>query len=748
MLKLLKYLKQSTLQIVLIVILLVLQAYCDLSLPQYTSEIVNVGIQQGGIEQGTPNVMRATQFDKLLLFVDNENKDFVRNQYMLLSKDSLSDKDFNFYVKSYGTLKEEDLYLLDMEDSENIDELNGIMEKAFIPLTLFEGDSEQALKVQESFRTTLPPNMANQDILSILSMMPEEQLDSILNNMKQQFDTLPDALIKQMAIESVKGEYNVVGVNMDKLQRDFILKAGAKMLGLALLSMVATIIVGYFAAIVSAKLGRNLRSRVFSKVVSFSNNEFDHFSTASLITRSTNDIQQIQMLMVVLLRIIFFAPIMGIGGIIKVLNTNTSMAWIIAIAVMAILSLVLLIFAIAMPKFKLMQILVDKLNLVTREILTGISVIRAFSTQKHEEKRFDEANINLTKTNLFVTRTMTFMMPLMMLIMNGITVLIVWRGSYGVDAGNMQVGDLMAFIQYTMQIIMSFFMISMVSIMLPRASVSATRIVEVLDMSNSIEDPKNTQPLLVDKKGMVEFKNVHFRYPNAEEDVLSDITFTAKPGETTAIIGSTGSGKTTLINLIPRFFDRTSGEILVDGIDIHNITLHDLRDKLGFVPQKGVLFSGTIDSNIRYGKQDATNEEIERAARIAQAISFIEEKPERYHESISQGGSNISGGQKQRLSIARAIAKNPDVYIFDDSFSALDYKTDVTLRKALKEEIADATVIIVAQRISTILNADQILVLEEGKIVGIGKHKELLNTCEVYKQIALSQLSKEELENE
>lgn len=748
MLKLLKYLKQSTLQIVLIVILLVLQAYCDLSLPQYTSEIVNVGIQQGGIAQGIPNVIRATQLDKLLLFVDDENKDVVMNHYMLLSKNSLNDKDYNFYVKSYGALKEEDLYLLVTQDSEKIDELNGIMEKAFIPLSLIEGDSEQAMKVQESFRATLSPNMANQDILVILSKLPKDQLDSILNNMKQQYETLPDTIIKQMAIESVKNEYSVVGVNMDKLQRDFILQAGAKMLGLALLSMVATIIVGYFAAIVSAQLGRNLRSRVFSKVVSFSNNEFDHFSTASLITRSTNDIQQIQMLMVMLLRIIFFAPIMGIGGIIKVLNTNTSMAWIIAIAVMAILSLVLLIFAIAMPKFKLMQILVDKLNLVTREILTGISVIRAFSTQKHEEKRFDEANINLTKTNLFVTRTMTFMMPLMMLIMNGITVLIVWRGSYGVDAGNMQVGDLMAFIQYTMQIIMSFFMISMVSIMLPRASVSATRIVEVLDMSNSIEDPKNTQPLLADKKGIVEFKNVHFRYPNAEEDALSDITFTAKPGETTAIIGSTGSGKTTLINLIPRFFDRTSGEILVDGIDIHNITLHDLRDKLGFVPQKGVLFTGTIDSNIRYGKQDATNEEIERAARIAQAISFIEEKPERYNESISQGGSNISGGQKQRLSIARAIAKNPDVYIFDDSFSALDYKTDVTLRKALKEEIADATVIIVAQRISTILNADQILVLEEGRIVGIGKHKELLNTCEVYKQIALSQLSKEELENE
>lgn len=748
MLKLLKYLKQSAIQVLIIIVLLVLQSYCDLSLPEYTSKIVNVGIQQGGVEQALPTAIRASQLDKLLLFVDDNDKDFVKDNYKRISKDTLNEKDYKSYLKSYSALEKEDLYLLNTKNNETIDHLKEIISKAYLPLALFEGDSEQAIKVQESFKAGLPKEMADQDIFVILSQMPGEQLDSILDKFEEQFKQMPDSIMDQMAITAVKNEYTAIGIDMDKLQMNFILVAGGKMLGLALLSMIATVIVGYYAARVAANLGRNLRSRVFRKVVSFSNNEFDHFSTASLITRSTNDIQQIQTLMVFLLRIIFYAPILGVGGIIKALNTNTSMAWIIAVAVMSILTLVLVIFAVAMPKFKKMQDLLDKLNLVTREILTGLPVIRAFSTQKHEVNRFDEANKNLNKTNLFVFRTMTFMMPLMMLIMNIITVLIMWKGAHGVDAGNMQVGDLMAFIQYTMQIIMSFFMISMVSIMLPRASVSAVRIVEVLDMKATIEDPANTQPTIIDKKGVVEFDHVHFRYPNAEEDVLSDITFTAKPGETTAIIGSTGSGKSTLINLIPRFYDVTDGEIKVEGVDIRNITLHDLRDKLGYVPQKGVLFSGTIDSNIRYGKQDATEQDLEKAARIAQAAQFIEEKPEKYNESISQGGTNVSGGQKQRLSIARAIAKNPDIYIFDDSFSALDYKTDITLRKALKEEIKDATVIIVAQRISTILNADQILVLDEGRIVGKGTHKELLNTCEVYKQIALSQLSKEELENE
>lgn len=748
MLKLLKYLKQSYMQILFIIALLVLQAYSDLSLPQYTSEIVNVGIQQGGIERSTPDVIRETEFNKLLLFVNKNDKKFVKNQYELLSKDNLSEDSYKSYLESYQILEQENLYHLATKEEETISQLDDVMSKAFLPLLLFEGETKEAIKIQEEFKKNLPANMVGQDIFTVLSRIPEEQGEKLVAELGTQLKNMPDTIVDQMAIAAVKSEYTAIGVDMDRIQTNFILFAGAKMLGFALVSMIATILVGYFAAKVAATLGKSLRSLVFKKVVSFSNHEFDHFSTASLITRSTNDIQQIQMLMVFLLRIIFYAPILGIGGVIKVLNTNTSMAWIIAVAVMAIVTLVIVIFSVAMPKFKLMQVFVDKLNLVTREILTGLSVIRAFSTQRHEEKRFDVANKDLTNTNLFVNRTMTFMMPMMMLLMNVITVLIVWKGAQGIDAGNMQVGDLMAFIQYTMQIIMSFFMISMVSIMLPRASVSAVRIAEVLDTPESIIDPVVREQCKEEKKGYVEFRNVDFCYPGAKENVLSDLTFTAKPGETTAIIGSTGSGKSTLINLIPRFYDVTGGELFVDGVDVRKISQHDLRDKLGFVPQKGVLFSGTIDSNIRYGKQDATQEEVNKAARIAQATDFIVEKEEGYQSTISQGGNNVSGGQKQRLAIARAIAKDPEIYIFDDSFSALDYKTDVTLRRALREEIGESTIIIVAQRISTIMNAEQIIVIDEGKIVGKGTHKELLRNCEVYHQIASSQLSKEELENE
>ena len=559
---------------------------------------------------------------------------------------------------------------------------------------------------------------------------------------------MPDSILEQSAVVFVKQEYQAVGIDTDKLQNNYVLLTGAKMLGLALLSMLLTVLVGFIASRVAASLGKELRGRVFRKVVSFSHAELDRFSTASLITRSTNDIQQIQMLFVMLLRIVFYAPIIGIGGVIKVLNTNTSMAWIIVVAVMAVLTLVIVLFAVAMPRFKIMQKLVDKVNLVTREILTGLPVIRAFSTQKHEEERFDKANKDLTRTNLFVNRVMTTMMPMMMLIMNGITVLIMWNGAHGVDAGSMQVGDLMAFMQYTMQIVMAFLMISMFSIMLPRASVSAGRIEEVLQTEPVIRDPEQTVSFDDAKRGLVEFKNVSFRYPGAEENVLENISFTAKPGETTAFIGSTGSGKSTLINLIPRFYDITEGELLVDGADVRRVSQHDLRAKIGYVPQKGVLFSGTIASNLRYGNNDASQEELDKAAQIAQAADFIGEKPDGFDSEISQGGTNVSGGQKQRLSIARAIAIHPEIYIFDDSFSALDYKTDVALRKALKEETAGSTVLIVAQRISTILHAEQIIVLDEGKIVGKGTHKELLKTCEVYQQIAMSQLSKEELGNE
>lgn len=557
-------------------------------------------------------------------------------------------------------------------------------------------------------------------------------------------------VIIQAACDLSLPEYtsNIVNIGVQQMKPDYILNVGAKMLGVALLSMAATIGISFVASRVAASLGSRLRQEVFTKVVNFSSNEMDKFSTASLITRSTNDIQQIQNLMVMLLRIVIYAPIVGIGGIIKVLSTENTMAWIIVVAVTTIIIVVFALFKVVMPKFKQVQNLIDKLNLVTREILTGMLVIRAFGTEKHEEKRFDKANEDLTKTNLFINRTMAMMMPLMMLIMNIITIIIVWNGAYAVDSGTMQVGDMMAFIQYTMQIIMAFLMISMVSIMLPRAAVAAGRVDEIINTELSIKDPINPISFEDDKKGILEFKNVSFRYPNADEYVLENITFTAKKGETTAFIGSTGSGKSTLINLIPRFYDVTEGEIIFDGVNIKDVSQHELRDKIGYVPQKGILFSGNIESNIKYGKKSISDEAIKKAVEISQAKEFIESAEKGYETEIAQGGTNVSGGQRQRLSIARAIAKSPELYIFDDSFSALDYKTDAALRKALGKETKERAVLIVAQRISTILNADKIIVLEEGKIAGIGTHKQLMNNCEVYRQIAFSQLSKEELDNE
>lgn len=744
MLKLMKYLKKSTLPILIIIGLLILQAYCDLSLPTYTSDIVNVGIQQGGITESTPKVLRESTMDYVLMFAADDAKDDILNAYEYLNKEEMKESDVTSYLNEYPIFVNENLYVRKTDITDASYEAE--MSRALMMVTMFSGDSETTKAMKESMMAQIPDEMKDLSVLEILTILPEEQSAAMISKIREGLSQVPDSMVASSTVQAIKQEYQVVGIDVNQLQTKYITNTGFKMVGLAFLAMAVSIAVGFLASRVAATFGRDLRSNVFQKVVSFSNNEFDHFSTASLITRSTNDIQQVQNLIVMLLRMVAYAPILGIGGVIKVLNTNASMAWVIALAVGLISILVIALFVLAMPKFKLMQKLVDRLNLVTREILTGLPVIRAFSTEIYEVKRFDKANRDLTKTSLFVNRVMSFMMPVMMLVMNGIMILILWEGGHGIDSGEMLVGDMMAYIQYAMQIIMAFLMLCMISIMMPRAAVSGKRIMEVIDTELTIQETDMEHNFAEDKKGFVEFKNVSFRYPGADEDVLHDITFTARPGETTAIIGSTGSGKSTLIQLIPRLYDITAGELLVDGVRVSEVSQAKLRDKIGYVPQKGILFSGTIDSNLRYGKQEATKEEIKRAARIAQATEFIEAKPQTYNESISQGGANVSGGQKQRLSIARAIAKDPEIYIFDDSFSALDYKTDTILRKTLKQEIADSTIIIVAQRISTIMNAEQILVLDEGRIVGKGTHKELLKNCEVYRQIASSQLSEAELE--
>ena len=752
MLKIMKYLKKSAVSVVAIIVLLLVQALCDISLPDYTSKIVNVGIQQGGIENAVPEVIKENELKRLLMFVDDNKRDTVEDSYTLVKSGDTSDEKYDEYVEKYPKLETENVYVLNKIDKDKKEELNEILGKPEMALLAIEKDGEESKKIKEGILKMMPPQAAmaikDKSLIEIMEAMPKEQLASMKKEMFKKFDSMPDSIITQSAIAYVNNEYKSIGIDMDNLQSKYILKSGGQMLGIAILSMFVTIIVTFLAAKVAATLGKTLRNNVYEKVMSFSNEEMKKFSTASLITRSTNDIQQIQMMMVMILRFIFYAPMMAMMGIFKVINTNVSMSWIIAVAVICIVFLLGIIFTFVMPKFKLVQKLVDKLNLVSREIITGIMPIRAFSNQKHEEERFEKANGDLTRVNIFVNRIMSCMMPAMMLVMNLIAVLIVYKGTYSIDAGTMQVGDMMAFIQYTMQIIMSFLVIGMMSVMIPRASVSAGRICEVIETEPTIEDPESAKEFSGNKKGVVEFKNVSFKYPDAEEEILSDISFTAKPGETTAFIGSTGSGKSTLINLIPRFFDVTEGQILVDGADIREVTQKDLRDKIGYVPQKGILFTGTIASNLRYGNTNATDEQIREAAEIAQATEFIDSKPEGFDTEIAQGGTNVSGGQKQRLSIARAIAKNPEIYIFDDSFSALDLKTDAALRKALKKKTGDSTVLIVAQRISTILHAEQIIVLDEGRIVGKGTHEELLKNCEVYKQIALSQLSKEELGDE
>lgn len=709
------YLRRFFLPVLGIVVLLVIQAVCDLSLPDYTSKIVNVGIQQGGIENPAPEQIRQSEMEKLLLLVPEESRDAVLKKYTLNTE-----KDPAVYEQKRLSGKEQE-------------DLNGILEKPIFLVYMLESGQVEGM-----------PGEITPEILQGMEAQGIS-LDQVMDELDQKLGEMEGSILTQSDILYVQQEYEALGVDVGAIQIQYIVIAGLKMLGLALAAMLATVIVTLLASRTAAGVAKNLRNDVFQKVVSFSNQEFEKFSTASLITRSTNDIQQIQMLLVLLLRIVFYAPIVAVGGCIMALQKNSSMFWVIGVAMVAVLSLVVVLFSITMPRFKLMQKLVDKLNLVSREILSGLWVIRAFGTQKYEEKRFDGVNRDLTKTNLFVNRVMTCMMPAMMLTMNAVTVLIVWVGADRINAGGMQVGDLMAFIQYTMQIVMSFLMISMMSIMLPRATVSANRIQEVLETEVEIADPARPEDFVPSKTGEVEFQDVSFRYPGADEDVLENITFTAKKGETTAFIGSTGSGKSTLVNLIPRFYDVTKGRILVNGRDVREVTQHELRARIGYVPQKGVLFSGTIESNLKYGGDSISDRDMEQAAQIAQATEFIGAKPDGYQSEISQGGGNVSGGQKQRLSIARAIAKHPEIYIFDDSFSALDYKTDVALRKELKEKTAGATVLIVAQRISTILHAEQIIVLDEGKIVGKGTHEELLQSCEVYQQIALSQLSKEEL---
>ena len=716
MTKLLKYLKGHGKAVIIILILMIVQAYCDLSLPSYTSDIVDVGIQQGGIDSVVMKEMRPETFAQISLFLEEQDAELFASAYEQNEQGNYA------------------LVLTEEEGMAQLEEILALPEMMLYSMKQSKSGQEDQMDIEQLMQAVAAGLVTKEQIL--------EQKEKAL----EQMSGISDSIIQQTAIQFVTEEYKAVGMNMKQLQRNYLLSTGAKMLGMTLVMAAAAVCVGFVAARTGASIGRDLRERIFKKVISFSSSEINQFSTASLITRSTNDIQQVQMVTVMLLRMIIYAPILGIGGILKVTQTKTGMSWIIAVAVAIVLVLVLVLMKVAMPKFKIMQILVDKLNLVSRELITGVPVVRAFSREKHEEERFDQANRELMSTQLFTNRVMNVMMPVMMLTMNCITLLIVWTGAKGIDMGNLQVGDMMAFMTYTMQIVMAFLMLTMVSVMLPRAGVAAQRIEEVLNTEPGITDKEKCTLMTESCKGVLEFHDVSFQYPGAEEHALEHISFRAEPGKTTAIIGSTGCGKSTIMHLIPRFYDVTAGKITLDGVDIRDISQKDLRSMLGFVPQKGVLFSGTIRSNLKFGGEDITDEEIKKAAGIAQASEFIEAKPDQYDSEISQGGTNVSGGQKQRLSIARAIAKKPKVFLFDDSFSALDYKTDTMLRRALKESTADAAVIIVAQRISTILHAEQILVLDEGRIIGQGTHEELLESCPAYREIAASQLSEQELQ--
>jgi ATP-binding cassette, subfamily B, multidrug efflux pump len=745
MLRLIKYLKPYTLFILISIALLFVQANADLALPDYMSKIVNNGIQQGGVENAVPLAIRKSELDRLVIFMNPDEKELVLNSYTLSDKDSAS---YTSLVDQFPIIASESIYVRDEIEQPAIDDLNLIMAKALLVVSSIEkmtADPSTAVSMGQALGmdlSKLPPGM---DVFTILSKLPASQVSIITKAINDKFTTLGDSMIIQTAVGVVNNEYIALGMDTDQLQINYILNTGIKMLLVSLLSVACTILVGFLSARVAAGTARDVRKIVFQKVESFSSAEFDEFSTASLITRSTNDVTQVQMVIIMMMRMVFYAPIIGVGGVIRALGKSTSMWWIIALAVVVLLGLILSVFSIALPKFKAIQNLIDRLNLVMRENLSGIMVIRAFNMQKFEEERFDRANQDLTGITLFINRIMVIMMPVMMFVMNGISLLIIWVGSHQVAQSTMQVGDMMAFLQYAMQILFAFLMMSIMFIMLPRASVSASRIADVIESKPTINDPQVPQRFTDPFKGVVEFRNVSFRYPNALDDVLEGISFIAKPGETTAFIGSTGSGKSTIVNLIPRFYDVTGGTIYVDGIDIREVTQHDLREKIGYVPQKGMLFSGTIESNLKYADENATNDMLHEAADISQASEFIFSKEEGLAADISQGGSNVSGGQKQRLSIARALLKKPPIYIFDDSFSALDFRTDAALRKSLKTKTATSTVFIVTQRVSTIKNAEQIIVLDEGKVVGKGTHYELMKDCELYQDIALSQLSKEEL---
>lgn len=743
--RLVKYLKPYTAALLLAIALLFAQANLDLALPDYTSQIVNVGIQQGGVENAVPVAIRQSQMDRLLIFMSDAERDDVLASYTLIDVDS---PDFDQYVETYPALADEPIYVLNDLDKTEIEQLNPVMGKSLMVVSGIEQmleDPENApqLSIGSGFDPSrIPPGT---DVFAVLEQLPGEQREAITASINESFAALGDSMITQATVGVVKAEYEALGMDPLALQNNYMFRIGGIMLIISLLAGAASIAVGYISARIAAGLARDLRRYLFEKVENFSSIEFDRFSTASLITRTTNDITQIQMVIMIMLRMVFYAPLIGVGGVIRALSKDASMWWIIALAVSALIGLVITVYNTAVPKFKLIQNLTDRLNLVTRENLSGMMVIRAFNMQDFEEKRFDKANQELTGVSLFISRVMVVMMPSMMLIMNGLTVLIIWVGAHQVAAANMQVGDMIAFMQYAIQIVFAFLMLSMMFIILPRAQVSADRVADVLETDLTITDPEKPKQFTTPARGKIEFRNVSFRYPGAEEDVLHNITFTALPGQTTAFIGSTGSGKSTVINLIPRFYDVTDGAILLDGVDIREVKQHDLRDKIGYVPQKGTLFTGTIESNLRYADEDADDTALERAAEVAQAVEFITAKPEGWQSEVSQGGTNVSGGQRQRLSIARALVKTPPIYLFDDSFSALDFKTDSALRQALKETTGDSSILIVTQRVSTVKTAEQIIVLDEGRIVGKGAHQDLMATCGTYQEIARSQLSEEEL---